>query len=82
MPLATNAIDLRKALTRTGGTRAKFELGLALMPDGQRKQGLKAAATFMFSEDFSGLINLPYRLRRKDVAPRRSLKDRVRPKNQ
>lgn len=35
-------------------TRAEIELGLALMPDGQRKQGLKVAATFMFSEDFSG----------------------------
>jgi toxin FitB len=35
-------------------TRAEIELWLALMPDGQRKQGLMVAATAMFAEDFSG----------------------------
>ena len=35
-------------------TRAEIELGLALMPDGQRKQGLMVTAATMFAEDFSG----------------------------
>jgi hypothetical protein len=35
-------------------TRAEIELGLALLPDGQRKSALVAAANAIFSEDFSG----------------------------
>lgn len=35
-------------------TLAEIELGNALMPDGQRKLGLKTAAKAMFAEDFAG----------------------------
>ena len=34
-------------------TRAEIELGIALLPDGRRRDGIRAAATRMFS-DFSG----------------------------
>jgi toxin FitB len=34
-------------------TRAEIELGIALLPDGRRKDGIRAAATLMFG-DFSG----------------------------
>lgn len=40
-------------------TRAEIELGLALMPEGQRKLGLQAAARAMFGEDFAGR-SLPF----------------------
>jgi len=35
-------------------TRAEIELGIALLPDGQRKLGLQMAARGMFAEDFAG----------------------------
>lgn len=35
-------------------TRAEIELGVALMPDGQRKLGLQTAARAMFAEEFAG----------------------------
>jgi predicted nucleic acid-binding protein len=35
-------------------TLAEIELGFALLPDGQRKQGLRMAAKTMFAEDFAG----------------------------
>lgn len=35
-------------------TRAEIELGVALMPDGQRKFGLQMAASTMFAEEFAG----------------------------
>lgn len=35
-------------------SRAEIELGIALMPDGQRKAGLQQAAQLMFMQDFSG----------------------------
>lgn len=35
-------------------TRAEIELGVALMPDGQRKLGLQTAARAMFADDFTG----------------------------
>ena len=35
-------------------TRAEIELGVALMPDGQRKLGLQMAARAMFAEEFAG----------------------------
>lgn len=35
-------------------TRAEIELGVALLPDGQRKLGLQIAAKAMFVEEFSG----------------------------
>lgn len=35
-------------------TRAEIELGIALMPDGQRKQGLQLAAHAMLMEEFTG----------------------------
>ena len=35
-------------------TLAEIELGIALMPDGQRKLGLQMAAKAMFAEDFAG----------------------------
>jgi predicted nucleic acid-binding protein len=35
-------------------SRAEIELGLALMPEGQRQAGLKRAAQKMFTEDFAG----------------------------
>ncbi|MEF3169463.1 MAG: type II toxin-antitoxin system VapC family toxin [Deltaproteobacteria bacterium] len=35
-------------------TRAEIELGIALLPDGQRKSGLQMAAMAMFMEDFAG----------------------------
>jgi toxin FitB len=35
-------------------TRAEIGLGLALMPDGQRKQGLQRVSESMFAEDFPG----------------------------
>ena len=35
-------------------TRAEIGLGLALMPEGQRKQGLQRVAESMFTEEFSG----------------------------
>ena len=34
-------------------TRAEILAGLAMMPDGKRKQGLMDAAAAMFDEDFS-----------------------------
>ena len=35
-------------------SRAEIELGVTLMPDGQRKQGLRLAAQAMFFQDFAG----------------------------
>lgn len=35
-------------------TRAEIELGVSLLPDGQRKLGLHLAATAMFTEEFAG----------------------------
>ena len=35
-------------------SRAEIELGIALMPEGQRKKGLRDAATALFAEDFAG----------------------------
>lgn len=35
-------------------TRAEIELGVALLPDGQRKLGLQIAASAMFVEEFAG----------------------------
>ena len=35
-------------------TRAEIELGVALMPDGQRKKGFQQAAQAMFAEEFVG----------------------------
>ena len=35
-------------------TRAEIELGVALMPDGQRKLGLQQTAEAMFAEEFVG----------------------------
>lgn len=35
-------------------TRAEIELSIALMPDGQRKQGLKLAADAIFIDEFTG----------------------------
>jgi predicted nucleic acid-binding protein len=35
-------------------TRAEIELGIALLPDGQRKLRLQMAARGMFAEDFAG----------------------------
>ncbi|ACK80189.1 type II toxin-antitoxin system VapC family toxin [Acidithiobacillus ferrooxidans] len=35
-------------------SRAEVELGVALLPDGQRKLGLQVAARAMFSEEFVG----------------------------
>ena len=35
-------------------TRAEIELGIALLPDGQRKEGLQHAAHAMFGDDFAG----------------------------
>jgi predicted nucleic acid-binding protein len=35
-------------------TLAEIELGIALMPDGQRKLGLQMAAKAMFAEEFVG----------------------------
>jgi predicted nucleic acid-binding protein len=35
-------------------TRAEIELGIALLPDGQRKLGLQMAARAMFDEEFAG----------------------------
>ena len=35
-------------------TRAEVELGVALMPDGQRKLGLQQAAEAMFAQEFVG----------------------------
>ncbi len=35
-------------------SRAEIESGIALLPDGQRKQGLQKVAGAMFSEDFAG----------------------------
>ena len=35
-------------------SRAEIELGIELLPDGQRKQGLQQVAGAMFSEDFAG----------------------------
>lgn len=35
-------------------TRAEIELGVALLPDGQRKLGLQMAARAMFAEEFVG----------------------------
>lgn len=35
-------------------TLAEIELGIALMPDGQRKQGLEVAARAMFDDEFAG----------------------------
>lgn len=35
-------------------TRAGIELGVSLLPDGQRKRGLHLAATAMFTEEFAG----------------------------
>ena len=35
-------------------TRAEIELGVSLLPDGQRKLGLQLAATAMFTEEFAG----------------------------
>lgn len=34
--------------------RAEIELGIALLPEGQRKQGLSLKAQIMFEEDFAG----------------------------
>lgn len=34
-------------------SRAEIELGIALLPDGQRKLGLQMAASAMFREDFA-----------------------------
>ncbi|MFB1490845.1 MULTISPECIES: type II toxin-antitoxin system VapC family toxin [unclassified Thiocapsa] len=34
--------------------RAEIELGIALLPDGQRKQGLSLKAQIMFAKDFAG----------------------------
>jgi predicted nucleic acid-binding protein len=34
--------------------RAEIELGIALLPDGQRKQGLSLKARAMFEQDFAG----------------------------
>jgi predicted nucleic acid-binding protein len=41
-------------------TRAEIELGIALMPDGQRKHGLKLAADAIFTEEFTGRCLLPF----------------------
>ncbi len=35
-------------------TRAEIELGVALLPDGERKRGLHMAASAMFREEFAG----------------------------
>ena len=35
-------------------TRAEIELGVALMPEGQRKTGLQQAAAAMFADEFAG----------------------------
>jgi len=35
-------------------TRAEVELGIALLPEGRRKQGLKLQAEALFQEDFAG----------------------------
>lgn len=35
-------------------TRAEIELGVSMMPDGQRKLGLQMAAKAMFAEEFVG----------------------------
>jgi predicted nucleic acid-binding protein len=40
-------------------TRAEIELGIALLPEGKRREGLATAANAMFVEDFAGVI-LPF----------------------
>lgn len=35
-------------------TRAEIELGIALLPNGQRRRGLQTAAAALFAEDFAG----------------------------
>ena len=38
-------------------TRAEIHLGIQLLPDGKRKEGLAAAATRMFMEDFAACLS-------------------------
>ncbi len=40
-------------------TRAEIELGIALLPEGKRRDALASAANAMFTEDFAGAI-LPF----------------------
>lgn len=40
-------------------TRAEIELGVALLPQGKRRDALAAAAQAMFTEDFAGAV-LPF----------------------
>jgi toxin FitB len=37
-------------------TRAEIHLGIQMLPDGKRKEGLAAAATRMFMEDFTACL--------------------------
>ncbi|QGU33534.1 type II toxin-antitoxin system VapC family toxin [Thermochromatium tepidum] len=56
-------------------SRAEIELGIALLPDGQRKDGLREAAAAMFAEDFAGRC-LPFdaqaAIRYADIVARRT----------
>jgi predicted nucleic acid-binding protein len=46
----------RAALFTTTITRAEILYGLALLPDGARKQSLSAAISAIFEEDFAGRL--------------------------
>lgn len=46
----------RAALFTTTVTHAEILYGLALLPDGARKQGLSAAVEAIFDEDFTGRL--------------------------
>lgn len=55
-------------LFTTSLTQAEIFYGLALLPDGQRRQALMAAARLMFDEDFIGRI-LPFDVEAASVYP-------------
>ncbi len=55
-------------LFTTSLTQAEIFYGLALLPDGQRRQALMATARLMFDEDFAGRI-LPFDVEAASIYP-------------
>jgi len=49
----------RRDLFTSAITKAEIELGIALLPNGKRRDALALAADAMFAEDFAGAI-LPF----------------------
>lgn len=50
------AAQPRASLFTTTVTRAEILYGIALLPDGARKEGLRAAALAIFDEDLTGQV--------------------------